>query len=151
MRCEIDKNRDMLQIGRSAETQVDFIVMDTIPGEETISEKFASRSTISRFACRVLVDRNPPHTVRIFAAAFDAKNSIQIGVSRSIFFMNKSRPSTRQLLPPTETDKEMTYFKPRIIIGVVPEEMKQSLPSENASLRREKLQVCGGSKISVDK
>jgi len=76
---KFDKNTDMLQIGRSAEPQVDFIVMDTVPGEETISEKFASRSTISRFACRVLVDRNPPHTVRIFAGAFDSKNCIQIG------------------------------------------------------------------------
>ena len=79
-KCEIDKSKDMLQIGRSAEPQVDFIVMDTIPGEETISEKFASRSTISRFACRILVDRSPPHAVRIFAAAFDSKNRIQIGV-----------------------------------------------------------------------
>ena len=75
----------MFQIGRSAETQVDFIVMDTIPGEETISEKFASRSTISRFACRILVDRNPPHSVRLFAAAFDAKNRIQIGVCALVF------------------------------------------------------------------
>ena len=83
-KCEVDKNTDMLQIGRSAEPQVDFIVMDTVPGEETISEKFASRSTISRFACRVLVDRNPPHTVRIFAGAFDSKNCIQIGVSACI-------------------------------------------------------------------
>ena len=75
----------MFQIGRSAETQVDFIVMDTVPGEETISEKVGSRSTISRFACRILVDRNPPHSVRIFAAAFDSKNHIQIGVCSITF------------------------------------------------------------------
>ena len=36
---------------------------------------------ISRFSCRIVVDRNPPHSVRVFAAAFDSKNSITLGVS----------------------------------------------------------------------
>eukprot|EP00795_Rhopilema_esculentum_P011034 gene11034-19879_t len=76
---EIDKNTDMFQIGRSAENQIDFIVMDTVSGEENISDKFASRSTISRFACRVNVERNPPHSVKVLAAAFDGKNHISLG------------------------------------------------------------------------
>ena len=70
----------MFQIGRSAENQIDFIVMDTVSGEENISDKFASRSTISRFACRVNVERNPPHSVKVLAAAFDGKNHISLGV-----------------------------------------------------------------------
>lgn len=78
---EIDKNKDMYQIGRSAERPVDFIVMDTVPGAEYISDTFATRSTISRFSCRIVVDRNPPHSVCVFAAAFDSKNSITLGVS----------------------------------------------------------------------
>ena len=44
---EIDKNKDMYQIGRSAESPVDFIVMDTVAGEEYISDTFATRSTIN--------------------------------------------------------------------------------------------------------
>ncbi len=76
----------MFQFGRSAENPVDFIVMDTIPGAEYISDSFATRSTISRFACRILVDRSPPHMINVYAAGFDTKNRIQLGVSW--FFMD---------------------------------------------------------------
>lgn len=78
---EPDKFTDMFQIGRSAESPVDFIVMDTVSGAEYTSESFATRSTISRFACRVIVDRNPPHSVSIYAAGFDAKRRIILGES----------------------------------------------------------------------
>lgn len=39
----------------------------------------ATQSTISRFACRILVDRNPPYTARIFAAGFDSSKNIFLG------------------------------------------------------------------------
>eukprot|EP00794_Sanderia_malayensis_P015840 gene15840-17436_t len=76
---EPDKHTDMFQFGRSAEHAVDFIVMDTVPGAEFISDSFATRSTISRFACRILVDRSPPHLISAYAAGFDAKKQIILG------------------------------------------------------------------------
>lgn len=36
-------------------------------------------STISRFACRILVDRSPPYTARIYAAGFDSSKNIFLG------------------------------------------------------------------------
>lgn len=39
----------------------------------------ATQSTISRFACRILVDRNPPYTARIYAAGFDSSRNIFLG------------------------------------------------------------------------
>lgn len=39
----------------------------------------ATQSTISRFACRILVDRNPPYTARIYAAGFDSSKNIFLG------------------------------------------------------------------------
>lgn len=38
-----------------------------------------TQSTISRFACRILVDREPPYTARIYAAGFDSSNNIFLG------------------------------------------------------------------------
>lgn len=39
----------------------------------------ATQSTISRFACRILIDRHPPFTARIFAAGFDSSKNIFLG------------------------------------------------------------------------
>lgn len=39
----------------------------------------ATQSTISRFACRILVDREPPYTARIYAAGFDSSKNIFLG------------------------------------------------------------------------
>lgn len=40
---------------------------------------YATQSTISRFACRILVDRKFPHTARIYAAGFDSSKNIFLG------------------------------------------------------------------------
>lgn len=37
------------------------------------------QSTISRFACRILIERKPPHTARIYAAGFDSSRNIFLG------------------------------------------------------------------------
>lgn len=39
------------------------------------------QSTISRFACRILVDRNETKGARIYAAGFDSSRNIFLGVS----------------------------------------------------------------------
>lgn len=78
-----DEDTDMFQIGRSSEGPIDFVVMDTIPGCQRSSRDSVTQSTISRFACRILVDRNPPYTARIFAAGFDAARNIFLGVCLS--------------------------------------------------------------------
>ena len=76
-----DSDVDMFQIGRSSESPIDFVVMDTIPGDQRAEMSVVPQSTISRFACRILVERNPPYTARIFAAGFDSEKNIFLGVS----------------------------------------------------------------------
>lgn len=38
-------------------------------------------STISRYACRILIDRKEPHRAFLYAAGFDASSNICLGVS----------------------------------------------------------------------
>ncbi|RWS27447.1 protein pellino-like isoform X3 [Leptotrombidium deliense] len=73
----IDEETDMFQIGRSSESPIDFVVIDTPTADKT--ESSAQQSTISRFACRILIDRSPPYTARIFAAGFDSSRNIFLG------------------------------------------------------------------------
>lgn len=58
--------------------------MDTIPGDKTGDNK-VMQSTISRFACRILADRNNSKVCRIYAAGFDTSRNIFLGVSISVF------------------------------------------------------------------
>lgn len=75
---EVDPDCDMYQIGRSSEKN-DFIVMDVVPNAQKATDCMLSKSTISRFACRICVDRTPPYTARIYAAGFDKSRNIQLG------------------------------------------------------------------------
>ncbi|XP_022255728.1 protein pellino-like isoform X2 [Limulus polyphemus] len=68
----------MFQIGRSSECPIDFVVMDTIPGDKAGDCK-VTQSTISRFACRFLVERNGTHTASVYAAGFDSSRNIFLG------------------------------------------------------------------------
>lgn len=68
------------QIGRSSESPIDFVVMDTVAGDKTGDTKVL-QSTISRFACRILADRNDVNNCRIYAAGFDSSRNIFLGVS----------------------------------------------------------------------
>ncbi|PNF25734.1 E3 ubiquitin-protein ligase pellino-like protein 1, partial [Cryptotermes secundus] len=76
-----DEETDMFQIGRSSESPIDFVVMDTIPGDKT-GESKVLQSTISRFACRILCDRSNPRVAKIFAAGFDSSRNIFLGSRR---------------------------------------------------------------------
>ncbi|XP_064623942.1 E3 ubiquitin-protein ligase pellino homolog 2-like [Lineus longissimus] len=76
---EHDDDTDMFQIGRSSESPIDFVVLDTVPGAQKAEDCAVTQSTISRFACRILVDRNPPYTARIYAAGFDSARNIFLG------------------------------------------------------------------------
>ena len=71
-------NVDMFQIGRSSDVN-DFVVMDVVPNAEKATDCMLSKSTISRFACRIYVDRSPPYTARIYAAGFDKFKNICLG------------------------------------------------------------------------
>lgn len=66
------------QVGRSSESPIDFVVMDTLPGDKKDAKVL--QSTISRFACRILVDRTDGHKARIYAAGFDSSRNIFLGV-----------------------------------------------------------------------
>nr|XP_046908403.1 protein pellino-like [Dermatophagoides farinae] len=103
-----DDETDMFQIGRSSESPIDFVVIDTLMSENQQQQqqqqllnrclqsvqngnmssssasslqpiKQAQQSTISRFACRILVDRQPPYCARIYAAGFDSSKNIFLG------------------------------------------------------------------------
>ncbi|GLG93661.1 Protein pellino [Gryllus bimaculatus] len=74
----LDQETDMFQIGRSSESPIDFVVMDTIPGDKSGDNKVL-QSTISRFACRILADRSNPKVARIYAAGFDSSRNIFLG------------------------------------------------------------------------
>ncbi len=69
--------KNFLQIGRSSENHIDCIVTDTILEAE---DSNVSQSTISRYACRIIVSRHPPYTARIYAAGFDGSKNIFLGV-----------------------------------------------------------------------
>ncbi|KTG06860.1 hypothetical protein cypCar_00035660 [Cyprinus carpio] len=75
-----DSTTDMFQIGRSTESPIDFVVLDTVPGCQGKSGTLSSQSTISRFACRIVCQRAPPYTARIYAAGFDSSKSIFLGM-----------------------------------------------------------------------
>ncbi|XP_018008612.2 protein pellino isoform X2 [Hyalella azteca] len=72
-----DPETDMFQIGRSSEPPIDFVVMDTVPGEKH-GEAKVSQSTISRFACRIIAHRTT-REARIYAAGFDSSRNIFLG------------------------------------------------------------------------
>lgn len=97
----------MYQIGRSSEEPIDFVVADTVPGSGSGSVNASSKSankttaasssssaavavsaagrvaqsTISRFACRLVVERDScPARAYIYAAGFDSSRNIFLGV-----------------------------------------------------------------------
>ncbi|XP_004065722.1 E3 ubiquitin-protein ligase pellino homolog 1 [Oryzias latipes] len=74
-----DSNTDMFQIGRSTESPIDFVVIDTLPGGQILTDNQTTQSTISRFACRIICQRNPPFSARIYAAGFDSSKNIFLG------------------------------------------------------------------------
>ncbi|XP_048475600.1 E3 ubiquitin-protein ligase pellino homolog 1-like [Rhincodon typus] len=74
-----DSNTDMFQIGRSTETLIDFVVTDTTPGNCSTGGLHTTQSTISRFACRISCERDPPYSARIYAAGFDSSKNIFLG------------------------------------------------------------------------
>ncbi|XP_073247580.1 E3 ubiquitin-protein ligase pellino homolog 1-like isoform X1 [Porites lutea] len=75
-----DPATDMFQIGRSADSKIDFVVMDTVPGNKRSEvNQETQKSTISRYSCRIVVDREAPHTARVYAAGFDKSSNIFLG------------------------------------------------------------------------
>ncbi|KAG9338198.1 hypothetical protein JZ751_026948, partial [Albula glossodonta] len=77
-----DSSMDMFQIGRSTESMIDFVVTDTSPsGQGGVGGEGgqSAQSTISRYACRILCERSPPYTTRIYAAGFDSSKNIFLG------------------------------------------------------------------------
>jgi pellino protein len=54
--------------------------MDTVAGAKTFDDLSVLQSTISRYACRIVISRHPPYTARIYAAGFDNSKNIFLGV-----------------------------------------------------------------------
>lgn len=46
---------------------------------DALTRSVVQQSTISRFACRIIVDRSPPYHARIYAAGFDSSKNIFLG------------------------------------------------------------------------
>ncbi|CAG0921818.1 unnamed protein product [Notodromas monacha] len=81
-----DDKTDLFQVGRSSEKPIDFVVMDTAGAPPPTQGSSAGQSTISRFACRLLVTRrdagdNPEKPVQacVFAAGFNSESNIFLG------------------------------------------------------------------------
>ena len=55
--------------------------MDTVDNLDS-TKSFNSNSTVSRYSCRIVCERVPPYTAKIYAAAFDTKGKIQLSVSQ---------------------------------------------------------------------
>lgn len=85
-----DEDTDMFQIGRSSESPIDFVVIDTTPGDKSGDVKVA-QSTISRFACRILADRNNTKICRVYAAGFDTSRNIFLGEKATKWQENHGR------------------------------------------------------------
>ncbi|CAD6186764.1 unnamed protein product [Caenorhabditis auriculariae] len=86
----IEPSKDMFQIGRSSEEQIDFTVVDTYLAvapsasahhhHHKKSEKSDRiSSTISRYACRILIDRENGNKAFLYAAGFDLAKNIFLG------------------------------------------------------------------------
>lgn len=67
------------------------MVTDTVSGSQSNDETQITQSTISRFACRIVCDRNAPYTARIYAAGFDSSKNIFLGVSTCGAGFDKSK------------------------------------------------------------
>ena len=65
--------------------------MDTVAGAKSFDDLSVPQSTISRYACRIVVSRSPPYTARIFAAGFDGSKNIFLGVRRTRAFFSSGR------------------------------------------------------------
>uniref|UniRef100_A0A3B1K6K1 Pellino E3 ubiquitin protein ligase 1 n=1 Tax=Astyanax mexicanus TaxID=7994 RepID=A0A3B1K6K1_ASTMX len=74
-----DNETDMYQIGRSTERPIDIVVTNTGSGGHGNGPVRSLQSTISRFACRIVCDRTPPYTARLYAAGFDCSRNIFLG------------------------------------------------------------------------
>ncbi len=66
------------QIGRSSEEPIDFVVIDNDVASDDDEDQILS--TVSRFACRIVCNRNNIKDVKIFAAGFDSCRNIFLGV-----------------------------------------------------------------------
>ena len=85
--------------------------------------KVVQQSTISRFACRILVDRKPPYCARIYAAGFDSSKNIFLGekatkwqtngeidglTTNGILIMHPKKQFVGKLVPETTTKDSST-------------------------------------------
>uniref|UniRef100_A0A158R6U6 Gelsolin-like domain-containing protein n=1 Tax=Taenia asiatica TaxID=60517 RepID=A0A158R6U6_TAEAS len=103
-----DPNIDLFQIGRYKSPIIDFHIGDVPSATETKptnggspflckrrgkfplgaldksssspKKPMGAPPTVSRFACRIDIDRRSPHKARIYAAGFDTRNNIFLGV-----------------------------------------------------------------------
>eukprot|EP00731_Ephydatia_muelleri_P027733 Em0019g606a len=72
-----DPNTDMFQIGRSADSAIDLVVVEMVAMADG-TKAYKSNSTVSRYACRIQCERAPPYTARLYAAAFDTHSKIHL-------------------------------------------------------------------------
>lgn len=77
-----DENTDMFQIGRSTAQHIDIVLMDILPGSSNPNHQnfnqHSQTSTISRYSCRIICNRNPPYKSYIFAGCYDASRNMKI-------------------------------------------------------------------------
>ncbi|XP_060755570.1 E3 ubiquitin-protein ligase pellino homolog 1 isoform X2 [Neoarius graeffei] len=74
-----DNETDMFQIGRCTESPIDIVVANPAGCSHSNELSGSNQSTISRFACRIVCERSPPYTARVYAAGFDCSRNIFLG------------------------------------------------------------------------
>ncbi|MCJ8748202.1 hypothetical protein PDJAM_G00161990 [Pangasius djambal] len=74
-----DNETDMFQIGRCTESPIDIVVANPAGCSHSNGHSDSYQSTISRFACRIVCERSPPYTARVYAAGFDCSRNIFLG------------------------------------------------------------------------
>ncbi|KAI5089781.1 protein pellino-like 1, partial [Silurus meridionalis] len=74
-----DPETDMFQVGRCTESPIDIVVANPATCNHSNGHSGSLESTISRFACRIVCDRAPPYTARVYAAGFDCSRNIFLG------------------------------------------------------------------------
>ena len=70
VRYENDSDTDMFQLGRSTEPPIDMVLVDIQPGRSGDSGSrtvLPEQSTLSRFACRIVCERDPPYQVNQYS------------------------------------------------------------------------------------
>jgi pellino protein len=140
-----DSTTDLFQIGRSADSAIDLVVVETVKGPDG-KRAYRSNSTVSRYACRIQCERSPPYSARLFAAAFDTSGKIKLS-SMAPSWQNRSGEYDGV------TTNGVAYMRPVGVFesGVSPGEWREvTVNGHVRKMRKERSSRCPGVEVPED-